>query len=517
MCRVTSLLAALAAPLPAWGQDAGVESEELEDEQPEEVRDPGPPVGGSLADRDKWLAGRLQAALAARPALARAHIGVTIIDAASGRLIVSRGMDEPFQIASVAKVVTSAAALAILGPEYKYRTTLYIPQEGWDGSDTLKGDLWLRGAGDPTFTAEMLWRLVSELKMLGIRKITGSVVIDDSFFDGVTAPPLYDQRHEDNAYRAPVGAASLNYSSILLHVYPGKKGGEPVRLEPDPNSEYFVITNTTTTVETGRTSLKIAAVPKQGFPRRMELKISGTMRLDAEPVHTRKRIEHPAEYLGETLRSFLVAQGIKVGGRLVKKVAVPPTARAIASIGSEPLTVLIRDLNKFSNNFMAETLLKTIGAEAEGAPGTWEKGLTAVRAWLVGAGLKPGSFRYDNGSGLYDSNRFTPLQIVTVLRQAWRDFRFSADFISALSVAGADGTLGHRMIGGAAERYVRAKTGTLRGVSALAGYAGSVGKGTLIFAILVNDIPEAWEAGRAARSLQDEVAQAMVMYLEAVP
>jgi D-alanyl-D-alanine carboxypeptidase/D-alanyl-D-alanine-endopeptidase (penicillin-binding protein 4) len=163
---------------------------------------------------------------------------------------------------------------------------------------------------------------------------------------------------------------------------------------------------------------------------------------------------------------------------------------------------------------MAETILKTIGAESAGAPGTWANGVLAVRSWLVGLGLKDGSFRYDNGSGLYDSNRFTPLQIATILRQTYRDFRTSPDFVSALSLAGADGTLGHRMIGGAAERYVRAKTGTLKTVSALAGYAGSVGKTPLVFAILVNDIPDEWEAGRAARSLQDELAQAMVLYLE---
>jgi D-alanyl-D-alanine carboxypeptidase/D-alanyl-D-alanine-endopeptidase (penicillin-binding protein 4) len=300
----------------------------------------------------------------------------------------------------------------------------------------------------------------------------------------------------------------------MVQVHPGAKAGDPARVIVDPGSEYFVIENTTTTVARGRTSVKVITAVVEGRPPRLSLKVSGTVRVDAEIMYLRKRVEHPDLYAGETFRALLQAQGVRLAGKLVKKGIVPETARALASSTSEPLTVLIRDLNKYSNNFMAETLLKTIGAEAGAPPGTWAKGLEAVRSWLAGIGLKDGTFRYDNGSGLYDSNRFTPLQIATVLRQAYRDFRVSPDFVSALSIAGADGTLGNRMLGTAAERYVRAKSGTLRNVSALAGYAGSVGKPPLVFVVLVNDIPEEWEAGRAARSLQDELAQAMVLYLE---
>jgi len=169
---------------------------------------------------------------------------------------------------------------------------------------------------------------------------------------------------------------------------------------------------------------------------------------------------------------------------------------------------------------MAETLLKVIGAEAAGAPGSWPKGLAAVRGWLGEVGLEDGAYRYVNGSGLYDSNRFTPVQIARVLRHAHRDFRYSADFTAALALAGADGTIGHRMVGGAAERYVRAKTGTLRNVSCLAGLAGGVGRTPLAFTVFVNDLPDAKgkvRPGKAARGLQDEVAQALVLYLEAAP
>jgi D-alanyl-D-alanine carboxypeptidase/D-alanyl-D-alanine-endopeptidase (penicillin-binding protein 4) len=149
-----------------------------------------------------------------------------------------------------------------------------------------------------------------------------------------------------------------------------------------------------------------------------------------------------------------------------------------------------------------------------------------VHAWLAEAGLPEGSYRYDNGSGLYDSNRFTPRQLTTILRRAYRDFRTSSDFVAALAVSGADGTLekrGARGVSprepdrfggpGPAERYVRAKTGSLDDVSALAGYAGAVGRAPLAFAVVVNGMPKS--AARAARALADEIAAILVLHLEA--
>jgi D-alanyl-D-alanine carboxypeptidase/D-alanyl-D-alanine-endopeptidase (penicillin-binding protein 4) len=120
-----------------------------------------------------------------------------------------------------------------------------------------------------------------------------------------------------------------------------------------------------------------------------------------------------------------------------------------------------------------------------------------------------------NGSGLYDSNRFTPTQLVTLLKVAYKDFRFAADFVGSLGLAGADGTVGHRMEGGLAERYVRAKTGTLAGVSCLAGYAGAPGRAPLAFAIFMNELSEA--GAPRARRAQDQIAEILVTYLSSNP
>jgi len=172
--------------------------------------------------------------------------------------------------------------------------------------------------------------------------------------------------------------------------------------------------------------------------------------------------------------------------------------------------VVVQDLNKRSNNFAAEQLLRTLGAEIGGHPGNWDKGLKAVARYLGGIGIKPGSYQMMNGSGLYDSNRFSASEIATILRAAAHDFRISAEFLASLAVAGTDGTIAHRMGSTLAERYVRAKTGTLANVSCLSGFAGSPGQTPLIFSILVNDIPGPADARRA----QDRAAEILVAYLE---
>jgi D-alanyl-D-alanine carboxypeptidase/D-alanyl-D-alanine-endopeptidase (penicillin-binding protein 4) len=172
--------------------------------------------------------------------------------------------------------------------------------------------------------------------------------------------------------------------------------------------------------------------------------------------------------------------------------------------------VVVHELGKRSSNFAAEQLLRTLGGEHLGRPGTWQKGLEAVARYLEGAGIPRGSYLMKNGSGLYDSNRFSAEQIATILRAALRDFRISSEFLASLAVGGADGTLAHRMAGSAAERFVRAKTGTLANVSCLSGIVGAPASKPLIFSVLVNEVT----SPLAARIAQDQVTAALVTYLD---
>jgi D-alanyl-D-alanine carboxypeptidase/D-alanyl-D-alanine-endopeptidase (penicillin-binding protein 4) len=180
------------------------------------------------------------------------------------------------------------------------------------------------------------------------------------------------------------------------------------------------------------------------------------------------------------------------------------------------MSVLIRGLGKHSNNYVAEMLLKTIGAEKRSdktRPASWDDALNAVRRWLVDKiGWEADGFYYGNGSGLYASNRFSPRQIVRLLSVGYRDFRWGPDLVASLSIGGVDGTISRRLSNGPAAGLVRAKTGTLEGVSTLSGYVAIDGRAPLAFSIFVNGFDD--QNADYARLLQNDVCEAMIPFLE---
>jgi len=468
---------------------------------------PKPPR--DAGERSAWLKAQLDDALNG-PGLAKAKISAIVVDADTGKTIYARGEKTQLNAASNVKIVTGAAALSLLGPEYRWRTTLAIvgPPSGppLPAGGEVAGDLYLRGAGDPTFATEDLSAMVSDLAALGLHKVRGSLVVDDSLFEGGYIPPAYDQRTDSTASRAPASAASLNGNVVAVTIIPGAAAGAPARVVVDPPSPYFVIAGRVVTSAGGPLS---PAVDTKEEGTHTRVNVAGRIRLSADPRTFYRRVAQPSLFVGTTLKQLLDRRGISVSQVRVGK-APTQGLRVLAAHDSAPLAVAVQDLNKRSNNFAAEQMLRTLGAEIGGRPGTWEKGLKAVDRYLTGVGVKTGSYQMQNGSGLYDSNRFSAEQMVTVLRAAARDFRISAEFLASLAVAGTDGTIAHRMGGTLAERYVRAKTGTLMNVSCLSGFAGSPGHTPLVFSIIVNDVPSATDARRA----QDRAAEILVAYLE---
>jgi len=201
--------------------------------------------------------------------------------------------------------------------------------------------------------------------------------------------------------------------------------------------------------------------------------------------------------------------GITVADRTVRTGETPPGLGVLTSRESEPLSVLIRDVNKVSSNVMANQVLLAIGAERRGAPGTFAKGIEAVEEHLASIGIPRRGFHLASGSGLDTETRLDAVTLVALLRSAARDFRYATDLMASLSVAGADGTLSRRMAGSPAERYVRAKTGTLQGVVALSGYAAGPRRGLLAFAVMINGAPSAPDARRTV----DDFAATLATYL----
>jgi len=516
--------AALAALLLGSIDAGSARSQEDDMDEPgaqEEVRDggaaAGPAAGASEAERLAWLSARIEALIAERARLADARVGIAIADLQSGKLLYQRAAEEGFNVASNAKLITSLAALALLGPGFEFRTTVHA--EVVDADGTVRGDLFVRGHGDPTLGTDGLTELVDDLAHAGVTAIRGGLVIDESYFDDHRSPPHYDAQPKEQAYfRAPIGAVSLNFNQVGVVVTPSGTGAGPAAVVADPPNDYVKIIGAVETVAEGRTRIRIDSKETK---TNLEIHISGQIGADEAPRRYKRRIPDPVQYFGATLRTLLEQRGIRVGKKRVRTGTVPERAPEIVTRTSPPLAEVLRGLGKYSNNYVAEMVLKTIGAEvtAQGTrPATWEDGLGAVRAFLAETvGLKPGSYRYENGSGLYDSNQLSPAQIVRILEAGYRDFRYGPDLTSEMSIAGIDGTLRRRLVENAATGRVRGKTGTLAQVSALSGYAAVDSRRVLAFSICINDFPKKYRAKRQARSLQDEIAEALILFLGGTP
>ena len=470
---------------------------------------PAPPT--DPGQRRDWLRARLDELLA-QPALANAKISMVVTEPDSGKVIYARNEKTGLNAASNVKIVTSAAALALLGPEYHWKTAVYGPAKAgarWlnPGGD-VPGDLYLRGSGDPTFSTRDLNELAAELVALGVRKVRGGLVVDATLFDGGSIGPAYDQKVDSAAFRSPSSAASLNNNAILVSVTPAAAAGGAARVVLDPPSPYFTLSGRVVTASKGPAAPLVETSDAGNGTTRITL--SGRIRLGSEPRYFLRRVVHPERYLGTTFLQILQKRGITFDKPLRLEALPGEGWRALATHDSPPLAVVILELNKRSNNFAAEQVIRTLGAEVVGRPGTWDKGLEAVARYLESVGIARTSYKMVNGAGLYDSNRFSADQIAAVLRAAMRDFRIAGEFMASLAVAGADGTLGHRLAGTVAERYIRAKTGTLANVSCLSGVAGAPGQKPVVFAILMNDVPNPLEA----RAIQDRAAEILVSFLE---
>jgi serine-type D-Ala-D-Ala carboxypeptidase/endopeptidase (penicillin-binding protein 4) len=375
------------------------------------------------------LRNRLDAALTVR-GVSRAKTGAFAFDLGTGRLVYALNRSRPLAPASNEKIGVAVAALNRLGPSHRIRTEVR-------GDGTLVGSVWqgrlvLKGYGDPSLSSADLRRLAGSLHAAGIRRVSGRIAGDESYFD---------QRRTARGWKASY-----------------------YKIESPPLSALVV----------------------------NRAKVAG---------HT---VDNPALAAAKAFRRELIAAGIAVGSRAVVAPA-PPGATTLAFVRSGPLHALVRRMNKVSDNFYAESLLKYLGARLRGA-GTTTAGTIVVRHELATRGVPLGGVRIVDGSGLSSLDRLTARAVGSLLVSVWGDARIRQPFFNSLAVAGVDGTLETRMRSGPAYGRVRAKTGTLRIASALSGYVGT----RYVFSVLQNGNPISWTRARLA---QDRFAQALARAL----
>ena len=390
-------------------------------------------------------------------------VGAYAQEAIAGRtLFVQNGM-MPLNPASTMKLVTTEAALQLLGPAYTWKTAAYA--SGAQRGDVLDGDLVIRGGGDPRLLMENLWLFLRQIRNKGIRQINGNLVLDRSLFEARAFDASQFDGDPLKPYNAGPDALLLNYHSFALTLTPDQASGR-AQVHVDP--------------------------PVGGLP------ISGPILVDGEcgnwkaaltPSLTDDGIEvtgaypyacgentwyvHPYQmsqgrYFGAIFRQLWTEMGGGLNGE-VRDGALPADARLVAEWQSAPLAQVIRDINKFSNNVMARQLLLSIAAQASRSPANPETGVAAVRAWLLDKGIEAPELVIENGSGLSRIARISAYTMGRILLAAYNSPTMP-EFISSLPLIGNDGSMRNRLRNSPAAGRAHIKTGSLDGVSAVAGY-----------------------------------------------
>ncbi len=351
-----------------------------------------------------------------------AGIGIKVVAVETGEVIYEKNPFKLHHPASTTKLFTAATALARLGADYRFETTLYVDS---DADTQVIGDIYFKGRADPVLQPQDIVKLVDMLLEAGVESIQGDIVVDATYLDTVREGPgwMWDDR--------PLRISALSIRQI----------------EPEPG--------------------------------------------------TRSR----ALACGYLLKNELMEKGIEVIGDVVPG-TVPLDARTVARHLSLPLANIIKLMNKPSDNWIAELLFKAIGAEVMGEPGTWQKGRDAVNEFLEEITGEPPGHRFVDGSGLSRYNLLNTELLTQLLVYMYQNFELMPEYLASLPIAGVDGTLMNRMQGVSAENVLRAKTGTLSGVSALAGYTTTADGEVVAFGILISHYVG---SATLARDIQDQI------------
>ncbi len=380
--------------------------------------------------------------------------------------------------ASVTKLATSAMILEQIEPGTKFKTGLW--SDGKIKGDHLKGSLYLKGGGDPSFVSENMWFLVNHFLRSQIKTIEGDIVVDDSLFDEKRFDSSRQDVRVDRAYDAPTGAMSFNWNSVNIFVRPGPDKGASALVISDPENSYIELKSSVLTGPPG--SSKALDVERKAKDNGDIILVKGTIPVDSKEVVIYKNITHPDLWSGHNLVSFLKQRGIQVLGT-VRRGGTPSEAQLLAESESKSIEDILSDMNKFSNNYVAEMLAK--GAASRVAiPGTISKSMELLYLYMEKLGLNKGDFEIKNPSGLTRENRLSAYALWKVLLDIKNRFDVFPEFATSLPIAGIDGTLKKRFKNSSGERMVRAKTGFLTGVVSLAGYLSGP-KGTWIPFVMI--------------------------------
>ncbi len=467
--------------------------------------------------RGNPLAQRIEAILA-EPEAARGFWGIQVVSLSSGKVLYQQNAGKLFTPASITKLFTTSAALALIGPDYRFQTT--VETSGLvDKHGRVTGDLVLVGRGDPNLSGRtlpynirterklppdsVLADLADQLVRKGVRYIDGDVVADDTFFASERYGEGWSQEDLVWGVGAPVSALTINDNVVFVNVLPADRPGEKAFVSVEPFANYYTIDNRILTTPTGTGPRKFVFARQPGS---RVLTLWGNIPVDDPGGGEGLAIDDPADFAARLFQDLLEQRGITIYGKTrtrhmelanLENLSVTAFASGggrpangnhpllLAQHQSQPLLADLTVINTVSQNLHAELMLRLLGRE-KGTAGTVESGLEVERGFLTQAGIGRDEYALYDGSGMSRLNLATPDAVVKLLQYADKQ-PWGATFTGTLAVAGTDGSLIDRLKGTAGDGRVRGKTGTLTHVTALAGYATSVGGERLAFSIFCNN------------------------------
>jgi serine-type D-Ala-D-Ala carboxypeptidase/endopeptidase (penicillin-binding protein 4) len=471
--------------------------------------------------KEKPLEHRIETILA-EPETARAEWGIEAVNLTTGKTIYSLNPDKLFTPASNTKLFTTATALALIGPEYKFHTT--IETSGViDKYGRLVGDLSLIGRGDPNLSGRtlpyslrterklpplhVLDELADQIVARGVKQVEGDIVADDSYYAYERYGEGWSQDDLVFEWGAPVSALTINDNVMFVSILPGSNAGDKAFININPFPEYYSVDNRVLTSPAGTGPRRIYINREPGS---RNITMWGNIPLDDIGASQSLAIEDPADFTARyfsaqlakrgvalngkirakhtdlaSISTFSVTTSVSAGGGLDHRPPAVPAPLTLASVDSAPLLQDINVINKVSQNLHAELLLRLLGRE-KGTAGTIEGGLEVERGFLLQADIRPEEYVFYDGSGLSRQNLVSPRAIVKLLsfasRQPW-----GQSYIDSLPVGGVDGSLQDRFKDAAMLGRVKAKTGSLTHVNSLSGILTTMKGERIAFSILVNN------------------------------
>jgi serine-type D-Ala-D-Ala carboxypeptidase/endopeptidase (penicillin-binding protein 4) len=410
--------------------------------------------------------------LLAAQRLPSSALSFVIVDADTGRVVMSHNPDTPRSPASTIKTITTFAALDVLGPAFIWQTRAWLHD----------GDLYLQGAGDPYMTLERWWSFVQDLRAQGLNSIAGDIVIDNSAFSLPKEDLGAFDGRPNRTYNVAPDALMVNFQSIEFslaanadtHRVEIVASPAPANLEVENHISY---TPGRCGGAAARVDFKVASAEWD------RVVFSGALSPHCAAQSFARVLLQPTTYAFGTFVKLWRESAGEFDGKL-RIASTPPDAKLLYTFDSLSLAEIVRLTNKHSNNLMARHLLLTLGKERYGSPATLEKGAAALADWSRERGFDLSGVDIDNGSGLSRSTHITVLQMAKILSAAYHS-AFAPEYLASFPLAGMDGTLRSRMKSSPAGA-VRLKTGHLDGVSGVAGFVTASSGKTFVLVSLVN-------------------------------